>query len=67
MADTVRVLVVDEDPNVLALTAEFLETEAPELEVATAASATAALGHVVAEPVDALVTDLVMPEKTASN
>ena len=63
MADTVRVLVVDEDPNVLALTAEFLETEAPELEVATAASATAALDHVVAEPVDALVTDLVMPEK----
>ena len=63
MADTVRVLVVDEDPNVLDLTAESLETEAPELEVATAASATAALDHVVAEPVDALVTDLVMPEK----
>jgi hypothetical protein len=41
MADTVRVLVVDEDPNVLDLTAESLETEAPELEVATAASATA--------------------------
>ena len=63
MVDTVRVLVVDEDPNVLDLTAESLETEAPELEVATAASATAALDHVVAEPVDALVTDLVMPEK----
>ena len=63
MADTVRVLVVDEDPNVLDLTAKSLETEAPELEVATAASATAALDHVVAEPVDALVTDLVMPEK----
>ena len=31
MADTVRVLVVDEDPNVLDLTAESLETEAPEL------------------------------------
>jgi DNA-binding NtrC family response regulator len=58
MADTVRVLVVDEDPNVLDLTAESLETEAPELEVATAA-----LDHVVAEPVDALITDLVMPEK----
>ena len=63
MADTIRVLVVDEDPNVLDLTAESLETEAPELEVATAASATAALDHVVAEPVDTLVTDLVMPEK----
>ena len=63
MADTIRVLVVDEDPNVLDLTAKSLETEAPELEVATAASATAALDHVVAEPVDALVTDLVMPEK----
>ena len=36
MADTVRVLVVDEDPNVFDLTAESLETEAPELEVATA-------------------------------
>ncbi|PSP54077.1 response regulator [Halobacteriales archaeon QH_3_68_24] len=63
MADTIRVLVVDEDPNVLDLTAKSLETETPELEVATAASATAALNHVVAEPVDALVTDLVMPEK----
>ena len=63
MADTIRVLVVDENPNVFDLTAESLETEAPELEVATAASATAALDHVVAEPVDALVTDLVMPEK----
>ena len=56
-------LVVDEDSDVLALTAEFLEAEAPGIDVATAASAAEALEYVNAEPVDALVTDLVMPEK----
>lgn len=62
MSDPVRVLVVDEDPDVLELTAEFLEAEAPGLDVTAAASAAAALDHVDTEPVDVVVTDLVMPE-----
>jgi CheY-like chemotaxis protein len=62
MSDTVRVLLVDEDRDVLAVTREFLEQEGPTLDVTTATSTDGAVEHVTADAVDVVVTDLTMPE-----
>jgi len=64
MSESVQVLVVDEDPDVLAITREFLEHEDERLDVTTVESAAAAVGRVASdsEGVDVVVTDLSMPE-----
>jgi CheY-like chemotaxis protein len=61
MSERVQVLVVDEDPDVLAITREFLEHEDDALDVATVESAADAIDRAVSEPVDVVVTDLSMP------
>ena len=62
MSERVRVLVVDEDPDVLAITREFLEHEDDALDVTTVESAGAAVDRAATDPVDVVVTDLSMPE-----
>ena len=62
MSGTVRVLLVDEDDDVLAVTREFLGQERPPLDVETATSAGVAVERVADEDVDVVVTDLSMPE-----
>jgi CheY-like chemotaxis protein len=62
MSETVRVLLVDEDRDVLAITREFLEQEDPVLDVATVTSTDEALERVGHDDVDVVVTDLTMPE-----
>jgi len=64
MSESVQVLVVDEDTDVLAITREFLEHEDDTLEVTTVESAAAAIDRVASdsEGVDVVVTDLSMPE-----
>jgi CheY-like chemotaxis protein len=62
MSETVRVLLVDEDRDVLAVTREFLEQEDPGLDVETATSGDEAVERVAADGVDVVVTDLTMPE-----
>ena len=62
MASSVRVLLVDEDEDVLAIAEQFLERADEDFAVTTAASATAALERVDDRPVDAVVTDYRMPE-----
>jgi CheY-like chemotaxis protein len=64
MLERVRVLVVDEDPDVLAITREFLHHEDDALTVTTVESAAAAVDRVAADAaaVDVVVTDLSMPE-----
>jgi DNA-binding NtrC family response regulator len=57
----VRVLVVDEDTDVLELTEAFLEREAEDLDVRTEADPRDAVDRVAAEDVDCVVTDLRMP------
>jgi DNA-binding NtrC family response regulator len=59
---TVRVLLVDEDDDVLSITREFLEQEAPALDVETAKSAETAVDRAAGDDVDVVVTDLSMPE-----
>lgn len=61
MADS-RVLVVDEDRDVLELTETFLEREAPELAILTELSAKAAVERVTKEQIDCVVSDYRMPE-----
>jgi CheY-like chemotaxis protein len=61
MTDDLRVLVVDEDRDVLELTQTFLEREG-DMTVATARSGAAAVERVEAEPFDAVVGDYRMPE-----
>src|SRR5262249_31566626 len=55
-----RILIVDDDPDVIALLQEELEEAG--FEVASATSGRDALRAAAAQPVDAVVTDLVMPE-----
>jgi CheY-like chemotaxis protein len=64
MSERVRVLVVDEDPDVLAITREFLEHEDDTLDVTTVQSAAGAVDRTAADSgaVDVVVTDLSMPE-----
>ncbi|PSQ00101.1 hypothetical protein BRC92_12945 [Halobacteriales archaeon QS_4_69_31] len=59
---SVRVLVVDEDRDVVDLAQSFLEREEPTLEVETATSASAALDRVERSSVDVVVSDFQMPE-----
>ena len=61
MTDTISVLVVDEDEDVLELTQTFLERASKTLSVATATSGRAALDHVEEHDVDCIVSDYRMP------
>jgi CheY-like chemotaxis protein len=61
MATPVRVLLVDEDDDVLAVTREFLEHENDGFEVETATSAADALDRLDTQQFDAVVTDYRMP------
>lgn len=61
MTDTISVLVVDEDEDVLELTQTFLERASKTLSVATATSGRAALDHVEEHDVDCVVSDYRMP------
>jgi CheY-like chemotaxis protein len=60
MADSIRVLVVDEDTDVLELTATFLEREGDRITVETEETASAALER--AGAFDCIVSDFRMPE-----
>lgn len=62
MDSSIRVLLVDEDVDVLAVTRQFLEREDAAFEVETATSAAAALDSVREGSVDAVITDYRMPE-----
>jgi CheY-like chemotaxis protein/anti-sigma regulatory factor (Ser/Thr protein kinase) len=55
------ILVVDDDPAILDLITVLLKDEG--WRIATASSAEEALGHVLSEPVDLVLTDVVMPGK----
>lgn len=57
-----RVLVVDEDPDVLDLTETFLEREDDDLDVATEEEPLAVPDRVATEDVDCVVSDLRMPD-----
>jgi len=61
MPTPVRVLLVDEDDDVLAVTREFLELENEDFEVETVTSAAGALERLETDPFDAVVTDYRMP------
>ena len=62
MGGTIRVLVVDEDKDVLELTETFLEREADALTVFPEPSAKAALDRVSDDDIDCVVSDFRMPE-----
>lgn len=59
---SIEVLVVDEEPEILELTATFLERESDRIEVTTEQSAPAAVERITDEAFDAVVSDLKMPE-----
>ena len=59
-----RILVVDDDPDLLFLVAHGVKSLAPEYLVTTAANGTAALEKVQNEKFDLLVSDFMMPEMT---
>jgi CheY-like chemotaxis protein len=61
MTDTISVLVVDEDEDVLELTQTFLERASGRLSVETATSGGEALDHVEERNVDCIVSDYRMP------
>lgn len=61
MRDSIRVLVVDEDEDVLELTQTFLERASDTLSVETATSGREALDHVATDDVDCVVSDYRMP------
>jgi CheY-like chemotaxis protein len=61
MADRIRVLVVDEDSDVLELAEMFLEREAERLDVETETSAAAAAERIGDGDVDCVVSDYRMP------
>lgn len=61
MATPVRVLLVDEDPDVLDVTRTFLEREDDGFAVTTAGSVEEALAAIEREPFDAVVSDYRMP------
>ncbi len=62
--DTKRILVVDDDPDMLFLVAHGIKTLGPNYQVSTAASANAALEQVNKYRFDLIVTDYMMPEMT---
>jgi len=62
MAEDVRVLVVDEDRDILDLTTTFLERLEPAITTATAGGGPAALDRLAAGEFDAVVSDHRMPE-----
>jgi len=62
MAGPIRVLVVDENPDVLELTGTFLRRESDRLAVETETSATAARDRVAEGEFDCVVSDFRMPE-----
>ena len=62
MGDTIRVLVVDEDEDVLELTETFLERESDMVTALPELSATTALERVGDEDIDCIVSDYRMPE-----
>jgi PAS domain S-box-containing protein len=59
--DPVRVLHVDDDPDLVAVAAACLEREDERFDVLTATDATAALATLEEEPVDCVVSDYEMP------
>ncbi len=61
MAGPIRVLVVDEDPDVLELTETFLRRASDRIAVETETSASAALDRVADGAVDCVVSDFRMP------
>lgn len=61
MAETITVLLVDEDTDVLELTRTFLEREDDAIEVTTETSAPDALERLESEPFDCVVSDYSMP------
>lgn len=61
MARRLRVLLVDEDADVAAVTCEFLEREDAELDVVTTTSADDAVDMVRTESFDVVVSDYEMP------
>jgi len=62
MVGQIRVLAVDEDPDVLELTETFLRRESDRLAVETETSASAALERVTDGEFDCVVSDYRMPE-----
>ena len=62
MESDIRVLIVDEDEDVLELTETFLERQADALTALTEPSATTALDRVETEDIDCIVSDYRMPE-----
>jgi len=64
MAETITVLLVDEDTEVLELTQTFLEREDDALDVETVTSAPVALEKLEAASFDCVVSDYSMPEMT---
>ncbi len=61
MADQIRVLHVDDDPDLVELAATFLEREDDRITVATASNASAGLAHLADHEVDCVVSDHDMP------
>ena len=62
MGSDIRVLVVDEDQDVLDLTVAFLERESDAITALPESSANAALDRIRTEDVDCVVSDYRMPE-----
>ncbi|RXK49279.1 hybrid sensor histidine kinase/response regulator [Halorientalis pallida] len=58
----INVLCVDDEPDVLELTASFLERENERIATTTTTSASDALGKLGREPVDCVVSDYQMPQ-----
>lgn len=63
MSQTIRVLYVDDDPELRDLTATFLEREDERFRVRTAPGAAAAIDELEASPPDCIVSDYDMPEQ----
>jgi DNA-binding NtrC family response regulator len=62
MGDAIRVLVVDEDEDILELTETFLERESDAITAVQERSAKAAAERVTSEDIDCVVSDYRMPE-----
>lgn len=56
-----RILIVDDEPHMRLLVSSMLES--PEHELLTAENGQAALAILRSEPIDVVITDLIMPEK----
>jgi CheY-like chemotaxis protein len=59
-----RILVIDDDPDLLFLAAHGIKSSNLSYEVSTAPHAAAALAQVKAQPFDVIVTDYMMPDMT---